>query len=384
MNLIDMCTNPYILRVMFILVAVLKIVCIVVPIIIMGTTMVKAFNAVVSGKEDNLKEILPVTVKKIIAGLVIFFLPTILNMCFSLVGDSSYEINLCESNLNMETITYYETLLPVEEKILQLENNPTQQNLIAAQNAVQGVTSYAKEDTILDYQQRISDAKNKVDAYNKQLECRGQGGTYKDGYCKIPPKVQTGSSGGDINSSPGSGTISESTLLNGNYKVIEPAVPVKSYLNTVSSNRIAQNNDSSKYGGYCLAFSYIHAYSLYSGDTSKRASDAPSYVYASRFNGYENDDKSAVLANVYNELVQGKPVIIQVNGNKQGTSRHYVTVVGFKKDVTSARDIEESDLLIIDSWDGKLEPLGESGSRFMVTGAACHKKYSGYQMYYVE
>ena len=384
MNLIDMCTNPYILRVMFILVAVLKIVCIVVPIIIMGTTMVKAFNAVVSGKEDDLKEILPVTVKKIIAGLVIFFLPTILNMCFSLVGDSSYEINLCESNLNMETITYYETLLPVEEKILQLENNPTQQNLIAAQNAVQGVTSYAKEDTILDYQQRISDAKNKVDAYNKQLECRGQGGTYKDGYCKIPPKVQTGSSGGDINSSPGSGTISESTLLNGNYKVIEPAVPVKNYLNTVSSNRIAQNNDSSVYGDKCLAFAYIHAYSLYSGDTSKRAKDSLSYVYASKFNGYENDDKSAVLANVYNELVQGKPVIIQVNGNKQGTSRHYVTVVGFKKDVKSARDIEESDLLIIDSWDGKLEPLGESGSRFMVTGAACHKKYSGYQMYYVE
>lgn len=384
MNLIDMCTNPYILRVMFILVAVLKIVCIVVPIIIMGTTMVKAFNAVVSGKEDNLKEILPVTVKKIIAGLVIFFLPTILNMCFSLVGDSSYEINLCESNLNMETITYYETLLPVEEKILQLENNPTQQNLIAAQNAVQGVTSYAKEDTILDYQQRISDAKNKVDAYNKQLECRGQGGTYKDGYCKIPPKVQTGSSGGDINSSPGSGTISESTLLNGNYKVIEPAVPVKNYLNTVSSNRIAQNNDSSVYGDKCLAFAYIHAYSLYSGDTSKRAKDSLSYVYASKFNGYENDDKSAVLANIYNELVQGKPVIIQVNGNKQGTSRHYVTVVGFKKDVKSARDIEESDLLIIDSWDGKLEPLGESGSRFMVTGAACHKKYSGYQMYYVE
>ena len=300
MNLIDMCTNPYILRVMFILVAVLKIVCIVVPIIIMGTTMVKAFNAVVSGKEDNLKEILPVTVKKIIAGLVIFFLPTILNMCFSLVGDSSYEINLCESNLNMETITYYETLLPVEEKILQLENNPTQQNLIAAQNAVQGVTSYAKEDTILDYQQRISDAKNKVDAYNKQLECRGQGGTYKDGYCKIPPKVQTGSSGGDINSSPGSGTISESTLLNGNYKVIEPAVPVKSYLNTISSNRIAQNNDSSVYGDKCLAFAYIHAYSLYSGDTSKRAKDSLSYVYASKFNGYENDDKSAVLANVYN------------------------------------------------------------------------------------
>ena len=200
----------------------------------------------------------------------------------------------------------------------------------------------------------------------------------------MPPKVTIGSSGGDITSSPGTGSISESTLLNGNYMVIEPSVSVKSYLNTVSSNRIAQNNDSSIYGGYCLAFSYIHAYSLYSGDTSKRAKDAIDYVYASYFNGYVNDDKSAVLANVYNELMQGKPVLIQVNGNKAGTSRHYVTVVGFKKDVKSANDIEESDLLIIDSWDGKLEPMGESGSRFMVTGAACHKKYTGYQMYYIE
>ena len=36
MNLIDMCTNPYILRLLYILVAVLKLVCIIVPIIIMA------------------------------------------------------------------------------------------------------------------------------------------------------------------------------------------------------------------------------------------------------------------------------------------------------------------------------------------------------------
>lgn len=384
MKLIDMCTNPYILRLLYILVAVLKIVCIIVPIIIMATIMIKGFNAVVSGKDDALKELLPLSVKKIIAGLIIFLLPSIINFAISLIGTDSYEINLCETNLNLDTITYYETLIPVEEKIQILENNPTNANLQAAQKAVQGVTGYATEDTMLDYQQRISDAKNKVDIYKKQSECRQQGGTYKDGYCKMPPKVTIGSSGGDITSSPGTGSISESTLLNGNYMVIEPAVSVKSYLNTVSSNRIAQNNDSSIYGGYCLAFSYIHAYSLYSGNTSKRAKDALDYVYASNFNGYVNDDKSAVLANVYNELMQGKPVLIQVNGNKAGTSRHYVTVVGFKKDVKSANDIEESDLLIIDSWDGKLEPMGESGSRFMVTGAACHKKYTGYQMYYIE
>lgn len=383
MNLANMCTNPYILRAMYIIIVALKITCIIVPLIVIATTIIKAFNSVVSGKEDDLKQIFPIALKKIIAGLIIFLLPTIINFCISLIGEVSYEINLCETNANLETIKYYETLIPVEEKIQTLENNPTQQNLIAAQNAVQGVANFANKDTMLDYQQRISAAKNKVDAYNKQLDCRRQGGTYKDGYCKIPPKVQTGSGGGDITSSPGTGTISESTLLNGNYKVIEPAISVGNYLNTIKNNRISQDNNTSVYGDHCLAFAYIHAYSLYSGDSTKRAPDALSYTYAGNFSGYENDNKKDVLVNIYNELSQGKPVVIQVNGNTQGTSRHYVTVVGFKKDVKNANDLEESDLLIIDSWDGRLEPLGESGSRFMVTGAACNKSYSGYQMYYI-
>ena len=386
MNLIDMCTNPYILRVMYILALALKIVCIIVPIIIIATTMMKAFNVVISGKDDGLREMLPFSLKKIISGLIIFLLPTIINFAISLVGDASYEVNLCETNANLETITYYETLLPVEEKIQNLENHPTKNNLAAAEKAVASVTGYATEDTMLDYRQRITAAKNSIDVYNKKLECRDKGGTYIDGYCRVPIKEEFGggSSGGDITSSPGSGSISESTLLNGNYMVIEPAVSVKEYLNIIKSNRIAQNNDTSIYGDQCLAFAYIHAYSLYSGNTSKRAKDSLDYVYASNFNGYDNEDKSAVLTNIYNELMQGKPVIIQVNGNKAGTSRHYVTVVGFKKTVKRARDLEESDLLIIDSWDGKLEPMGESGSRFMVTGAACRKKYKGYQMYYVE
>ena len=393
MNLVDICTDPYILRVLYILRTVISIVCILVPIIIMITIIMKAFSAVTSGKDDDLKNLLPASSKKIITGLVVFLLPTIINFCVGLVGDTSYEVNLCESNLNLDTIKYYEALVPVEQKIQNLENNPTQINLQKAEEAVQGVSTYANEDTMMDFRQRITAAKAKVDAYDKIVECREKAGTWKDGYCRIPSKVErptTGTSGngnsndGDYTSSGGSGTISESTLLNGNYMVIEPAVSVKNYLNIVSSNRIAQNNDTSKYSDYCLAFAYIHAYSLFSGDTSKRAPDAHDYVYASKFNGYVNDDKSEVLKNVYSELSRGKPVIIQVNGNKQGTSRHYVTVVGFKKDVKNANDIEESDLLIIDSWDGKLEQMGEQGSRFMVTGAACRKKYTGYQMYYVE
>ena len=98
-----------------------------------------------------------------------------------------------------------------------------------------------------------------------------------------------------------------------------------------------------------------------------------------------SDSKEDTLKMIYSQIVQGKPVVIQVNGNKAGTSRHFVTVVGFRNSITDASALTEKDLLIIDSWDGKLERMDQANSRFMVTGAQCHKKdYSGYRMHYIK
>ena len=82
---------------------------------------------------------------------------------------------------------------------------------------------------------------------------------------------------------------------------------------------------------------------------------------------------------VYNQIVEGKPVIMQVNGNSSGTVRHFVTVVGVKSDVKKDT-ISESDLLILDSWDGKLESMDTEYSRFMTTGKETNKDYSGYYL----
>ena len=78
--------------------------------------------------------------------------------------------------------------------------------------------------------------------------------------------------------------------------------------------------------------------------------------------------------------MSGRPVVLQVNGNKAGTSRHFVTVVGFKDVITDPTKLTEKDLLIIDSWDGKIERMDTSTSRFMTSGADCHKDYSGYRL----
>ena len=67
------------------------------------------------------------------------------------------------------------------------------------------------------------------------------------------------------------------------------------------------------------------------------------------------------------------------HGNKQGTSRHFVTVIGFKQGV-SRDSITEDDLLILDSWDGKIERMDQENSRFMTSGKDCGKSYSGYRL----
>ena len=92
------------------------------------------------------------------------------------------------------------------------------------------------------------------------------------------------------------------------------------------------------------------------------------------------DSKEATLTTIYKEITAGKPVVLQVNGNKSGTSRHFVTVVGFKEGVNSASELKEEDLLIYDSWDGKVERMDTSSSRFMTTGKQTGKTYSGYYL----
>ncbi len=392
MNLIDFCTNPGTLRLILIAGIIFKIITILVPIIIMITIGIQVFNVVTNGKEDEFKKIIPVSAKKLLAGLIIFLLPSIVSFAISLTGRTFTNLSLCQSNANLETIEYYEELMPVELKVQNAENSPSEDNIKIARAAVQTVTTFAKEDDMVEFLRRISEAEIKANEYKDIQECQSKGGTYNKGYCYIPirpPKQDNNDnnsqSGGDNNyqGNESTGEITPSSLLDGSYSVIQPAISVSEYLKIVSNNKISQNNDSDIYGGYCLAFAYIHAYSLFSGDTSKRAPDAIDYVFASKFKGFEHDDKSEVLKNVYNELSNGRPCLIQVNGNKSGTSRHYVTVVGYKSSVKNANDLTEDDLLIIDSWDGKLEGVGSNGARFMVTGAACKKKYSGYQMYYL-
>ncbi len=177
---------------------------------------------------------------------------------------------------------------------------------------------------------------------------------------------------------PGSSTVIDST----EYVLVAAKNDTVEFAKTVKRLRVAQN-DPPGYPDMCLSFAYYHAYNLYNGDNinGMSAPEASKYMYAGRFHEFKNDDKQVVLEKVYELINAGQPMVIHVNGNKAGTSRHYVTVVGYKKSVTSGSTMSEQDLLIIDSYDGELERMDRDTSRFMISGYDTGRKTYGYQLY---
>lgn len=180
-------------------------------------------------------------------------------------------------------------------------------------------------------------------------------------------------------------TSSTTIIDTSEYTLVATRNDVVDFAKAVDSLNVAQNHPPG-YGDLCLSFAYYHAYKLYNGDpfSTLSAEAASKYEFAAKFQSFKSESKQEVLAKVYESINAGQPCVLHVNGNKDGTSRHYVTVVGYKNSVTSSYSITEDDLLIIDSYDGKLERMDTSNSRFMITGhdtGRTGSKAYGHQVY---
>lgn len=177
----------------------------------------------------------------------------------------------------------------------------------------------------------------------------------------------------------GNGTKTISAL-DDKWTVVNTKTSPEKYAESLQSRGVCQNSDTSKYGDKCLGFSDTHAWGLFTGNNSYTANDGCNYAGAANFKMYSNENKQSVLKVIYEEIKAGRPCILHVNGNKAGTSRHFVTVVGFREGC-HPDTMTEDDLLIIDSWDAKLERMDQSNSRFMTTGKACGKSdYTGWRV----
>lgn len=194
-----------------------------------------------------------------------------------------------------------------------------------------------------------------------------------DEYCKNPNVIH-----GVANKN------TKTKVNNSNYVIVSNAKKFESH---VKSKRFYQGANTSQWGDSCLGFSQVYTNAIYKNNFSMinnqpglNRGNSPTLSGIS-FQEYNNRDKKEVLKRIYDQVKGNKPCIVQVNGNKSGTSRHYVTVIGYKTSAT--RDsISENDLLILDVWDGNIEGMNGrgSGTRFMISGIDTGRSY-GYQIY---
>ena len=208
-------------------------------------------------------------------------------------------------------------------------------------------------------------------------------GKYTVKYTKqveVPEEVSTVETPGYEPSDKGGNGCKTISALDDSWTVVNTETSPDDYAESLQSRGVCQNSDTSKYGDKCLGFSDTHAWGLFTGNNSYTADDGCNYAGATNFKMYSNENKQSVLKVIYEEIKAGRPCILHVNGNKAGTSRHFVTVVGFREGC-HPDTMTEDDLLIIDSWDAKLERMDQSNSRFMTTGKDCGKSdYTGWRV----
>ena len=82
--LLALCDKSSIVEIFLIVKTLFIIACYIAPLLVIIVSMIHIFKSVLNGKDEDLKESLKVTVKRIIAGLLIAFLPALINYVFTI------------------------------------------------------------------------------------------------------------------------------------------------------------------------------------------------------------------------------------------------------------------------------------------------------------
>ena len=100
----DFCTNPNLLQLIYLLKLVIRIMVILLPIFIIIKSSIDTYKAVVSNKpQDELKENFKKMARRVIAAVIIFFIPTIVSYAANEFLDED-DISACFTNANLDKI----------------------------------------------------------------------------------------------------------------------------------------------------------------------------------------------------------------------------------------------------------------------------------------
>ena len=100
--LIDLCNDSRVLRILYLIEIITKIICIAVPIILIVTLMIDLTKAIMDSDDKKIASIKRTSINKIIAAIVVFLIPTFVSLFLSLFSFNEYAN--CVRNITMDRI----------------------------------------------------------------------------------------------------------------------------------------------------------------------------------------------------------------------------------------------------------------------------------------
>ncbi len=209
--------------------------------------------------------------------------------------------------------------------------------------------------------------------------------------------ISENSSIADIRDAVKSKCRGNTVIINGMpYVVTENAEGIQQYVfdHNYYQEKAGEIEGTDDWDGACLGFSILYADAIKRADEGYLTDYLTDPYRADEYNGpetqyytyesyYRIDSKDQTLAIIFSELEKGNPVVVQVsgatkrdeNGNIIEMHRHYVVAVGYKESADPS-NYKETDLLILDDYDGELcsireengEPVIVNGSRILIRG----------------
>ncbi len=206
--------------------------------------------------------------------------------------------------------------------------------------------------------------------------------------------------GGDTGSSPVEGGPVELS----DYKVVNSPIPLSTYIAGLRSHGIYQaarnwghsvvRNGLYGWNDQCYHLALAQANGILHGMyPSTDVAHNPSAGGGWRVR--QDLPEREFLDTIYQQINSNHPVVIKVslhrNKDKQnyfpstGTkdTRHFITVVGYKKSIASASDLTMNDLLVLDSWNATTTSSGSANSRVIRPASQLRwQKDTGYWLTY--
>lgn len=317
--ILNVCTNPNLLKVVLIIKNIINIMKIVIPLLLIVFLMFDLVKGITSGKEDKVMASIKIIPRKLIAAVLFFLIPTIIDVTLNLMDENlNIEYAKCITNANSEKIKEL-YLSNAEEAVAKAESTLNKLDLFDATNMVSKIDSEANSAIKEALEVRLKKASSNIYKNSSKPEESGNIGAVTETDYDFPDYSQCGSwttlklaNGNSYNNcNCGCGPTSLSIVASGlnNDPSITPASVVK-YISGYENLGCGTNEST-----------------LTHGNITNKYNIKPTYLFTKSSGLSDSQKKEKIIE----ELKLGRPIIIHV-------PKHYVVLTKITGDKITVQD----------------------------------------------